>query len=118
MSRFCEGGATVSLRGEGPPLPGHTEDHPGITYLLQGSHTAWVPPAEKVPGGQSSHTVSCHSVPEKRECQAGGSSGLPTPGLCLGLCPHRVLGLTCLLHPLAWSAVTVVPALSTIVPVP
>lgn len=89
--------------------------------MVQGWHTAWVPPVEKVPGGQSSHTVSCHSVPEEQECLGEGSTGA-SPPLRLGaglwaLYLHRVLWLTCLLHPLAQAAGTVGPALSTTVPI-
>ena len=58
----------------GPHLPGELEeplpgtqgsDHPAIIYLVQGWHSSRVPLGEKVSGGQSSHTLSCHSVPEK-----------------------------------------------------
>ena len=72
------------LQGEGPYLPGEHRGPPPrgtglrpprITYLVQGRHSPRVPLGEKVPGWQSSHTVSCRSVPEEGEGWAEGPEG-------------------------------------------
>lgn len=55
------GGGLICQESTDKPLLGtRGRDHPKVTYLVQGWHCSRAPLGEKVPGGQSSHTVSCH----------------------------------------------------------